>query len=215
MWGIDALLADDVIARMSAAAAAAASAVDSSALVQWLQTMLDHVAPVAISWSIAFAAASQSTTTAISSLSDLIAEVASLLPSEKLDLSDCDHAGVFHALVRAQELLRLPPERSLVAVFDAATTRCFQELSRSTQVVVQRCVQTDQFSSTAAPSIKHSSSAVDVSHPSPPPPLSFHPPPYVRRFAQPYPTLLRRGSDWACPRPQQPSGSVDVRLRSC
>ena len=79
MWGIDALLADDVIARMSAAAAA--SAVDSSALVQWLQTMLDHVAPVAISWSIAFATASQSTTTAISSLSDLIAEVASLLPS--------------------------------------------------------------------------------------------------------------------------------------
>jgi hypothetical protein len=177
MWGVDALLADDIVARMSAAAAAAVSAVDSSSLVQWLQTLLDHVAPVAVSWSNAFAAATNSTTTAVTSLSDLIFEVASLLPSAALDLADADHAAIFHALARAQELLHLPPERALVAVFDAATTRCFHELSRSTQVVVQRCVQTDEFSATAAPSIKHSSSAVDVSRTSSPPPPPITPPP--------------------------------------
>jgi hypothetical protein len=162
MWGVDAFLADDIVARMAAAAAAAIAAVDSSALVQWIESMLFHVAPVPLSWSAAFAAATNSTSTAERSLSHLIHEVACLLPSQQLDLNDTDHSGIFHALTRAQELLHVPPERSLVSVFEGATTRCFQDLSRSLQSVVQRCVQNDDFSATAAPSVKHSSSAVDV-----------------------------------------------------
>ena len=47
MWGIDALLADDVVARMSATASNAISASDSSVLILWIHSMLDHVAPVA------------------------------------------------------------------------------------------------------------------------------------------------------------------------
>ncbi len=162
MWGVDAPLADDIVVRMTAAAAAACAAVDSSALVQWIQAMLDHVALVPMSWSAAFAATTNSAVTVASSLSDLIHDVANLLPSENLDVDDADHSNIFHALARAQELLRLPSERSLLSVFDAATTRCFQALSRNMQSVVQRCVQTDDFSATAAPSVKHSSSAVDV-----------------------------------------------------
>ena len=162
VWGIDALLADDVVARMSATASNAISASDSSVLILWIHSMLDHVAPVAISWSIAFAAATNSTSNATSSLFDLVHDITCLLPSEKLDLNDSDHSGILHALARAQVLFRLPPERSLVSVFDAATTRFFQDMSRSLSVVVERCVQTDAFEATAAPSVKHSSSAVDV-----------------------------------------------------
>jgi hypothetical protein len=164
MWGVDALLADDVVARMSAAASGALSDSNSSVLVQWMQSMLDHVAPVPILWSLSFAATADCNTTINNSLSDLLTEVSCLLPSEKLDLNDSDHTGIFHALARAQQLLHTPPERSLVAPFDHATTRCFQELSRNMQTVVQRCVQTDDFSATASPSVKHSSSAVDVRH---------------------------------------------------
>jgi hypothetical protein len=162
MWGVDAPLADDIVARMTAAAAAACTAIDSSAIVQWIQSMLDHVALVPMSWSAAFAATTNSAVTIASSLSDLILDVASLLPSDKLDVEDADHSSIFHALARAQQLLRLPSERSLLSVFDEATTRCFQGLSRNMQNVVKRCVQTDDFSMTAAPSVKHSSSAVDV-----------------------------------------------------
>jgi hypothetical protein len=163
MWGVDAVLSNDVVVRMSAAASDSAVNVDSSALVQWIQGMLEHVASVPISWSTAFAVATDSTSTVAVSLSDVIYEVTHLLPSEKLDLSDADHVNIFHALARAQELLlRTSSDRSLIAVFDGATTRCFQDLSRNMQTVVQRCVQTDEFCATAAPSVKHSSSAVDV-----------------------------------------------------
>lgn len=181
MWGVDALLADDVVARMSSAASGALSDTNSTALVQWIQTMLDHVAPVPIAWSLAYAAAADSSSTVAESLSDLVAEVSSLLPAGTLDLNDSDHTGIFHALARAQHLLRTPPERSLVAVFDPATTRCFQELSRNLQAVVQRCVQTDDFTATAAPSVKHSSSAVDVGAP-PPHSIAFsiEPPPCLQ-----------------------------------
>ena len=222
MWGVDALLADDVVARLSAAAAGAASDTNSSALVQWIQTMLDHVAPVAISWSAAFAAAAESKTNVVSSLSDLIADIACLLPSEQLDLHDSDHTGIFHALARAQQLLQPPPERSLVAAFDSATTRCFQELSRNLQSVVQRCVHTDDFSATAAPSVKHSSSAVDVSCPSTRPfhfmrtsIILFNRLPVVRRCAQPCQTSPRPGSDSACLPLRLLPASADGPWRSC
>ena len=163
MWGVDAALSNDIVVRMSAAASHSAVNVDSSALVQWMQSMLDHAASVPISWSTAFAAATNSTSTVVASLSDVIYEVTYLLPSEKLDLNDADHAAIFHALARAEQLLlRTSSDRSLIAVFDGATTRCFQDLSRNMQTVVQRCVQTDEFCETAAPSVKHSSSAVDV-----------------------------------------------------
>jgi hypothetical protein len=162
VWGIDALLADDIVARISATASNVVSASDSSALILWIQTMLDHIAPIAMSWSTAFAIATNSTTNITSSLFDLLHEIACLLPPEKLDLNDSDHSGILHALMRAQVLFRRPPERSLVSVFDTTTARFFKEMSRSLNIVVERCVQTDTFTETAAPSVKHSSSAVDV-----------------------------------------------------
>jgi hypothetical protein len=220
MWGIDALLADEAVSLMSAAAASADSGSDSSSLIQWLESMLGHAAPVAMCWSKAFAAATHSAVSVVNSMTALIVEVASLLPTENLDLSDSDHAGLFHVLARAQELLCIPAERPLLAVFDGATTRCFQELSRNLQVVVQRCVQTDDFSSTAAPSVKHSSSAVDVGivchricRPLSLSLINFGLFSILSRFVQLCPVLLRLGSDLASPSPTRQLGNVGEWLR--